>query len=491
MLSASRVAWLPGALVVTALGLPREARAADVTRVATAFDEGDAFDLFLSAGWRFETQRAHIKREFEQPGRTLDQIEIVRDLKYQHDRHILDLRADFGVFWDLSFYIEAPIVFGDTRTLSFDQDADSCVFTGPRPSCVDASNSTTLNDQAPMPGNPNAPTILPGPATPGTNGGFGLDATGAAPRLFQGGTRVFAGPQRGGLESLNLGLNWAILNQRKDDTKPTWTVGFEARIQVDDTQRFERARPTANTSVGLGYHVLRLQTFVSKQFRYVDPYLGFWYERPIVRSEEAFPDFTKPGSLGAVSGTGQKKVDPMQSAGIDFGFEAIAYQDQRAGHRVAFDFHGRIKAHFEGRGWSELWEILACSNGDAARNLVADPPGFESPLCAAATDPFGLSYLPGTTDIENYASVGGDFGVTVQIGHHLHLRAAFGADHDQSHTITATDAGRDRDGNGMVDPTDKNEANPLHRPQVDLVGRRYRVDDSTLWNVNVTALTTF
>jgi hypothetical protein len=476
MLNSRRLLALGVALALA----PATARAADETRV-TSEDDSKPVSVFFSVGWRFEDKLARIKREFEQPGRTDNGVEIVKDLKYERQRNLLNLRADFGLPWlDMAVFIEAPLVLGDTRTLSFDQDSDKgpCVFTGDQATCVNQGNSTTLNDMPGMP-QPGAPTTL----LPNTPMGWGLDASGSAPKLFTSGTKVFEGPNRSGLESLNLGLNWAVLNQRRDDTKPTWTVGFEARLQVTDTQKFNRSSSVNDTSVGLGYHVMRFQSFISKRFKHVDPYMGFWWEAPIVHSQDAFPDYTTPGSLGSMGGTGQKNVDPQQAAGTTFGFEAIAYENERDKQRIAIDFQGRLQAHFEGRGFSEMWEVFACNK--------ADPPPFQSPLCFPANDPFMQQSFYGTTDIENYASFGGDLGVTMQVGDFVHFRAAFGADHDQGHIITFTDAGKDKNGDGMVDPNSKEEFNPLHRQQIDLVGRRYRVEDSTTYHVGVIGVLMF
>ena len=474
MLNSRRAAVLGFALALA----PAAARAADETRVATAFEDNNPFDVFFSVGWKYENKLARIKREFELPGRTNNGIEIVKDLKYERQRNTLNLRADIGVTWDLAIFIEAPLVLGDTRTLSFDQDSEKgpCTFSGTVPTCVDQTNSTTLNDTNPM-----GQTILPNSME-----GYGLNATGTAPQLYTSGTKVFEGPNRSGLESLNLGLNWAVLNQRKDDTKPTWTVGFEARLQVTDTQKFDRSFTTGrpvDTSVGLGYHVMRFQSYISKRFLHVDPYMGFWWEAPMVHSQEAFPDYTTPGSLGSMTGTGQKNVNPQQVAGTTFGFEAIAFESEKDKQRVGIDFQGRIVAHFEGRGWSEMWEVFACNK--------SDPAPFTSSLCNPPSDPFNLQSFPGTTDIENYASFGGDVGVTVQVGEFVHFRAAFGADHDQGHIITFTDAGKDKNMDGMVDPASKDEFNPLHHQQIDLVGRRYRVEDSTTYHVNVQGMLMF
>src|SRR5690349_8101188 len=124
-----------------ALGLalaPLHAQAADETRVATAFEDNNPFDIFFSVGWKYENKLARIKREFELPGRTNNGIEVVKDLKYERQRNMLNLRADIGVTWiDMAVFIEAPLVLADTRTLSFDQDTDSgpCVFTGQNATC--------------------------------------------------------------------------------------------------------------------------------------------------------------------------------------------------------------------------------------------------------------------------------------------------------------------------------------------------------------------
>src|SRR2546427_6370710 len=127
MLRPPRLGRLALGLALLTLGGARGARAADETRVATALEEGNRFDLFFSVGWRYQNHLAKIKREFELPGRTNNGFEVVRDLKYERARNLLNLRADFGVLWDLSLFIEAPLVLGDNRSLDFDQNGP-CTF---------------------------------------------------------------------------------------------------------------------------------------------------------------------------------------------------------------------------------------------------------------------------------------------------------------------------------------------------------------------------
>src|ERR1051325_6946190 len=135
MLRAPRFAC-SGLIFLLWLGSAQRARAADETRVATALEEGNRWDIFFSAAWRYENHLARIKREFEQPGRTENGIELVRDLKYARTRHLLDLRVEFGVLWDVSLFIEAPLVLSDSRLLSFEQDGPCTFPPAANPTCV-------------------------------------------------------------------------------------------------------------------------------------------------------------------------------------------------------------------------------------------------------------------------------------------------------------------------------------------------------------------
>jgi hypothetical protein len=356
----------------------------------------------------------------------------------------------------------------DTRALLFDHGVTPAI-------------SSTLRDQGGVAVNPQAATILPPLQGPG--GGWGLNGSGSAPALYTSGDRAFEGPTRRGLESLNLGAHWAILSQRRNEAWPTWTLGFEARLDVSHTQDFDRSHPSANTDVGLGYHVARFDSFVLKRFRYVEPYVGLWYEQPVVKSASAFPDYRGPGALGSATGTGQRNADPMQSVGLILGTEAtLSDRGERKG-RFALELRGHLEGHFEGRGWSELWEVLECRKGD--------PAGFQSSLCFPQEDPFGLSAQPGTSDIQNYVSLGVDLGVTFEIERRVHLRAGFGVDHVGAHLITFAEPGKDKNGNGTVDPQSRDEANPLYRREVDQPGHRYQVDEANLFRMALVATFTF
>src|SRR5205814_9569414 len=166
-----------------------------------------------------DARSAAINREQE----NADGLKVVRDLKYARTTDTLDLRADFGVLWDVGLHVDLPIVIHDSNHQTYD-------------SGVSAGNSSGFVQD-----------IYP--------------ANGALPT----GT-VFQSPTRKGLEYLGLGLKWAVFNQRRDDTKPTWTLNFDADLDVFKDMRFDPANPNANTAVGLGYHQLIWSTWVSKRF---------------------------------------------------------------------------------------------------------------------------------------------------------------------------------------------------------------------------------
>jgi hypothetical protein len=446
---------------------------AEVTQVATALEDDKPVEAFLSVSYEFSARRAAIKREWELAGAT-NGIGTYKDLRYKHDRHTIKVRGEIGFLWDLSFHVEAPIVVSDQRSLSFDQSqGSSCVFpqdipagSDEAPSCVNELNSATLRDG-----------IVPGQFGV-LNSAHGFDAQrGGQP--FQGGDpAVFRGPRRYGLESLNLGLDWALLAQRKDDTKPTWVVSAEFRFALGVPMRFNRGafdaagNYTGSTSVNPGVHFVKLATTISKRWSLVEPYASFYWLYPMyVRDDSEFQNY----------GAGQKGWKPQQQAGTFFGFEIIPWEKRRAYQKISLDVRGIIDAHFQGRGYSEIWEMLATSPALAPQ---ASPSGATGePLMKPST-------YPGVTDIENYFSYGAQLGLAVRAGRYLKFRGFFGIQGAQKHFITFADAGKDLDNSGKIEQQGAEaaaEVNPIHRPLIDFVGRRYVVDETTLYNVMLQA----
>ena len=382
----AKVPWLPS----------------DVTRVATALEEGKPVELFLSLNYEFMAKRAAIKREWELNS-TTNGYGTYKDLRYSQDRHVLRPRFEIGFLWDLSFHIETPIVLSDQRSLGFDQDlGGNCVYpqdvpagSSEKPSCVNELNSSTLRDG-----------IVPG--TFGTlNSAHGVDAQNRAQMFQAGDPTVFRGVKRAGLQSLNLGVDWALLAQRKDDTKPTWVVSAEFQLSLGVPMRYDRTaydssgKYVGSNSVTDGVHYVKLGTTVSKRWSLVEPYASYYWIYPmVVRDSSAFKNY----------GGGQKDWKPQQHAGTQFGFELVPWENRKAHQKIAIDLRGIIEAHFQGSNYSEIWEMLA---GSPALAPQASPSGANG---EALMKP---AYYPGITVIENVFTYGAQLGLVVRAGRYL------------------------------------------------------------------------
>jgi hypothetical protein len=421
------------------------ARAAEVTRVVSALDDDNAFDLNVTAAWLHEAKSGFIKRESVQQNGGL-----VKDLQFGQTRDLLNLRMDFGILWDVGIHVEAPLVLNDSRHLDFDQSAGSaCAFSGPNPNCVDQNNSTILRDH-----------ILPSDAN-----SWGINSKNG--QSYTSGSRVFESPTRNGFESLNLGITWAPFNQRRDDTRPTWTLGFDAKLDVFSDMRYDKANPNGNTAVGLGYHQFVWQTWVSKRFRYFDPYFGAWYMLPVRTNGSIYQE---AANLTA--------VNPQQQAAVVIGFEQIAWENPRADQRVTVEFRAVAQEHFFGRSASEMWEALAGSSKCTTPGMADCREGIDyNPGDATA------SAYPGVTETQAYGSFGGDLGLNVQVGKYTRFRGLFGLLVDEPHYITYAGTGVDRDGNNQVKLDDPTEASALYRDSIDAPGRRFKVEGTKIWSL--------
>jgi hypothetical protein len=454
----------------------RPIAAAEVTRVVSALDDDNRFDFNLTLSWLRESKSAFIKREAVVTrtagnGDTITRNELIKDLQYLQTRNVLNLRADFGILWDVGLHVEAPVVLGDDRRLQFDQsqgadchyadEIDPITQQAVIPTCVDQRNSTVLRDGIlPVNRSTNPPT-------------YGIDGQHPG-RTFSGEPTVLRGPTRRGLEYLGLGITWAAFNQARDDTKPTWTLGFDARLDVSKDMRFDPANPGGNTGVGLGYHQLLWSTAVSKRFRYFEPYFGAWYMLPVRTSGSPFQNY----------GGGQTAVDPQQRGGVYIGVEQIAWEKPSAAQRVTVELRARMDHHFFGRSYSELWEALSGSPQCATDvTKCRSDPSAPGGTVGIDFDAGKASPYPGVTETQAYTTFGGDAGLNIQVGRYARFRGLFGMTLDSPHFITYAVTGADRNNSKTVELNDPNEKNPVYRATIDNPGRRFRVEGTQVWSL--------
>lgn len=453
-----RRAWAVVLVAVAGAAADRSARAAEVTDVASAFDEDNPFDFRFRFRYDHTEKRAQIKRELEGLSPTQQTIVTDRDLLYASRRDAIAMRAEVGLFQDLMLHAELPIVINDSEDYSFDQSGGSaCRYPpDPMPSCVNATNSTTIVDG-----------IVPPSGFDAVHGGVALPSTGAM--IFRGANRGATGG--GGLDAFdtfNFGITWAPVNQRRDDTKPTWVLALEPQISIGNVKSFDRTRPNANHAVSDGVHRIVARTAISHRWRWVDAYMGFWYSYPIARGDSLFKDY----------GPSEKLKNPQQQGGTLFGLELVPFERPQQGHKIWIDLRGRLEGHFAGRGYSEIWELLAsspqlaCDMNQAGYNPACDP--------KQTTNSYQNQPYTGITTIENYATLGVDLALGVQVGQHARFRTSFDYTHDQSHFITGEDIGVPTTPSGRV--MLPNEFNPAYRAVVDQIGRRYKVDNANVYN---------
>lgn len=458
------------------------ARAAEPTEIASVDDVGNKPHVQVTVDYSYEAKRAAVRREWQRtvvdspPG----VIPVVQDLLFQQSRHTLTPRLAIG-FYDIELAAALPIVLSDSRELSLDQSGDPCIFPpDPNPTCVDRQNSSTVRDIAGAPDSD-------GDGIPGLSDGLlpaeGYDAGDPNTNFSPTGKTVFRGVNRSGLDQIHLGLNWAVTNQARDDTKPTWVVGIELRYSVGKIARFNRFNPTSQDGVSRGVHEFRAETSFSKRSTWAEPYVSLWWMAPTGLRGDT-PGDNNSSQFWDV-GFGLERKMPQQQAGTIFGLEAWAWENVPQKQKITIQLEGSVSAHFAGRGYSEMWEVFSYA-GDAVNN-PGGPLVLDSDPTDAGDNP--LSH-PGTTEIENYLSGAARLGVRGQLGEYAKFGASFQVAFDQGHMITFTDAGNDKNNTGTIEmcSTDTSvpkadrvascEVNPLHEPVIDTVGRRYIVDDS-------------
>ena len=434
------------ALVVTLRASAHGNPAGDVTTTSPASPATGA-QIRTEVGYEYDADSATITREHVgEPG--LDPaspLPVRRELTYRQSRQVVTPRVEVGVYRDLWLSLATPIVLAQSSELD--------VASG-----VDRTTLSTFIDG-----------ILPV---------AGFDARN--PVVAPTGNTVFQSVVRSGVPELRLGVGYAPMNQARDDTKPTWKVGLDLHLSIGQVMKFDAVDPSKETGVSTGLDELRLWTSVDRRLRYFEG----WFE-----ASYQFAIDSRSSSLFQDPGFGATDINRGPIASVGFGLEAYLLDDP--GRRITAELGSRITTHFQGRGYSEMWEAFALA-GDVrtAGPLVLDA----DPVTAGVQ---GLSH-PGISNIENYLETSARLAVRGQFGPRLSF-AAFGQFAWRSeHIISFADAGVDfptcpaglprceNDDNTLVNPNTA-EVNPLHNRRIDLVGHRYHADDSQGYAIGLEA----
>lgn len=372
----------------------------------------------------------------------LQPVPVRQDLDSSRTRHTVTPRLELAVAPGVWLAAALPVIVADDRELSLHDG-------------VTRESSTTLRDG-----------LLP------MNG---FDAQNPTAGFADGDDRVFRGARRRGLDQVHVGVGAALMNQRRDSTKPTWKIGAEGRLAIGKVARFDAMDPGANEAVGRGVHELRLWTTVAKRVSFVETSFGVAWQAPLI---------VKDASLFQDLGYGATNVKPPQLGELRLGLEAAIIDRPAEDLRIGVELGSRLTAHFEGRDYSEMWEVLALAGNSSVDGapLVID----SDPVTA------GVQALdnPGISNVENYLDMSGTLAVRAQLSRSFSLALTGEVVWRTDHTLTFADAGIDLPtcGDGQTSGCENNnndlidagteEENPAFVSRVDLVGHRYRATDS-------------
>jgi hypothetical protein len=450
-----------------AAGEPRlMSETAEATSVVDAFDKDDPFDLNLTIGFTQSWKSANIRREtnLDQPGLSSGHFVAGTEnvASYSQSTSTLNMGADLGIYRDFALIFRLPLILSDTRSLG------------------DLNGSQGVQAQR-----------LQDPA----NG----------QQLF---TLPFQSPSRSGIDYILFGLDWAVFNQQRDWTKPTWVIGVDGRFGVGTPlhacnanapiQCPDPANPGTNRDpgisramTGVGFH-----TVFSRRFGYVEPYTGF---KTLVEFAQSGSDFGQTnGFQGALL-----NHPPLQGTFL-MGVEVIPWEHREQFQRLVGDLRLSGSYHSPGREYSELFDALGSSQAPSIRNPNPSAYHFNNSTQSVADPNSQQVYFTGITDQQAYGSLGIHGSATWQAGEYVKFVAGLGVTMNQSHLITSADA---------CNPNFKSDAslagpchgasnasgssqvtgipNPNHRDVIDLPGHRFIADGTTVVDLFVSGVVMF
>jgi hypothetical protein len=428
---------LRAVLAAVTLGAPLAASAADITRIASSFEDDDPFDLFIDVGFERTQTRAKIIREQllpdDQEGTRIDATEVW----YKGVDARLNLDLAFGLYRDLQFSFRLPLVFQQNERwdyTSVSSDENSTI----RNNCLNADG-----------------TVI---------GGCLEDPSRGIP--------LFGVPQesfRGGLGNLHFGLAYAFFKQEKDPTKPTWIVGlnYEAPTAKQRDPSADTTDPETRGNIGDRVHKYQIYTSFSRKLGVAEPYFRASYTIPVrgpgiysncdLRNS-APEDLGAPGNCGTGPWTRKELgIKAPELAGMLFGLELVPFEKPQKSQRFALDLRAMGNYVGSGRYYNELSAALG--------KLL-------------------------TT--EDYFQVGGMLGATANAAESFTIRASATFLYNTDHTLTAEEIGRDVDGNGEVDTAPGSpDLNPTFDWRYDAVSRRFRAVESTSVRFDLSAAFSF
>ena len=517
-------------IALAGCGAISSAHAAEFTEVLDAADDfddrddttWDPFDFNLEARFGFDYATAKIAREApcvpseaDRPSSGSNprlEVDAARcsepttiynkEMDFTGTRAVLDLTARFGIYKDLELRINAPYVFAQTRQLGFDNtSSDAGQNVSGANSSVDPTEDRIEQD---------ANDVF----EPGQSEGEQLDQFDVfnTYRYFDlANANTYT---RQGFSEPSVGLHWAMFNDERDPTKAAMLLG------IDYTMPIVPIAQRGNDAVGRGLHQLDFSLSSSKQFNWIEPYMGLLYSLPIASQRSPIKEID-------TSNRGQVFSDPPMSGEFSVGTEFIPYEDKDKGQRYGIDLRFTFGYVSEGRDYTPMFDHFVNSecNGKTAGEVL---PKFDGEELTNASDvgcgwvvrqpsnaegrpvyDLGQALNDGNDDtfstdgimtVEGYATFRGDLAFYLQPTRYFQLKGQVGLMHRQEHFITNARTGRDAANNieespdltvDLEGPDAAIERNPVYNPSYDSSGERFRVQAFNTWQFLLTAALQF
>ena len=431
--------------------------AAEPTEVIDAADGDDPFDFTGEVFYRRHLRRAKITREYNcNPAQNpLDattcptagaqgQITNVKELRYQRNTHEIVPRFHLGLWKDFEFLIEMPIVIQDTQTIRF------------------AGDGGEVDGKA-----------------------IDADLSSISPSMGQ---RLFDIPIdsnlpiRSGFGDMLFKFRFAPVSAERDDTRGEWVLELGYRAPTGTEMRY------GNLGVGRGVHEVEFGTSFSRRFKYIEPYASFEASIPFASTiNSPFQQYT--GS--------QEYVTPGARGRFDMGIEFIPYDHPESGAKFFIDLGLGAAYQAEGRDYSELFDALAigaltCNRSDMNNRDGKENCGYynEDARIDGDADQAPVNY-DGITTVEEFMTIRGHLGFGFYVSPNFKFGARAALAHETEHNISTAEIGKDvfseGDMRGLFIPaTDINqqqEHNPTFVPTIDHIGRRIRIEETTVFSV--------
>lgn len=460
-----------GLLALCLLPLPSEA--AELTDVLTSFDfDGDnPFDIKLDIKYEYTSETANILRE----DATTKELVLANKLSYERTIQAMRFDLGIGLYKELEFRLDLPVVLSDQTTLGFHPD-------------LTAGREYDLIKNI-------DPSAEP----------WNLSADTKAKTLFD---VPFTGPTRSGLGDLGLGLRWAPRHRNRDPQYASWVVGAMLRLPTAAVKR------AGNTAVGEGLLQVEVNTAISRRVAsFFEPYFDLHGVLKVADSSSLFDQADE---------STQTLEKPGNSIGLTMGAEFIPWEADGGKRKVSIELGFGLDYVFEGREYTELFEALGSSNcssvnGCYGTTYSAAIEGYDESIrllkkqIGATTDANqkatlqtkldnmqqkyddlkagkdgGLATTDGITDVEHYGIYSFFASIQARPVEYFSFGLAFRLASIQPHFITFADAGVDLDGDGSVTGENgdgDNEYNPKYIEELDQIGNRFKTSDKLNWSL--------